>query len=294
MKKGPKILIISLSVILVAVLTLFLLYKNSKKELKITDQIEVNKDIKLKELLGNDIELLEDYKIDTTKLGEHEIEVKYKNKIFTYTDTIKVTIIDTEAPTLEVKNLKFEKGTTVDFSTEFSCTDNYDEKPNCYIEGTYNTNAVGTYNLKYIGEDSSNNKSEKDFTLEIFEKVPEIKKDLITCTQTQTMMGVNLNAVMTISLENEKFKYIDMKIDAILPEKYINQKATFVTSFEKSYADYEKKYGIKPLVSETDKGVRVTAYMTDEQARNFSGSTNMQTTRTEVINTFSKQGYSCN
>lgn len=119
------------------------------------------------------------------------------------------------------------------------------------------------------------------------------KKETVTCTQTQSMMGVKLEAVVKVDLEGNKFKGIDMVIDAILPEKYLDQKDTFVKSFEKQYANFDKQYGVKPVVSESDQGVRVTANMSAEQAKKFSGSNNDKATRKDVIDTFGKQGYTC-
>ncbi len=119
------------------------------------------------------------------------------------------------------------------------------------------------------------------------------KKETITCTQTQSMMGVDLEAVIKVDLENNHFKGIDMTIDAILPESYLSQKDVFVKSFEKSYADFETKYGVKPVISESDKGVNVKASMSAEQAKKFSGSNNDKATRKEVVETFTKQGYTC-
>jgi len=76
-------------------------------------------------------------------------------------------------------------------------------------------------------------------------------------------------------------------------KKYMSQKQTFVKSFEKSYASFETKYGVKPVISETDKGVSIKADMTAEQAKKFSGSNNDKATRKDVIDTFTKQGYTC-
>ena len=119
------------------------------------------------------------------------------------------------------------------------------------------------------------------------------KKQTITCTQTQSMMGVNLEAVVKVELNGNKFEGIDMTIDAILPESYLSKKDVFVQSFEKSYADFETKYGVKPVISESDKGVNVKASMSAEQAKKFSGSNNTKTSRKEVIETFTNQGYTC-
>ena len=119
------------------------------------------------------------------------------------------------------------------------------------------------------------------------------KKQTITCTQSQKTMGIEIEQVIRIDLEGNKFKEINMPIDAILPDTYINRKQTFVTSFEKQYANFESLYGVKPEVSESDKGVKVTANMSAEQAKKFSGSNNTKTSRKEVIETFEKQGYTC-
>ena len=302
MKKGIKILIISLSIILVAALIMLLLYKNNKKEIEVSKEIEIYKDITLKELIDDDIEILDDYKINTESLGEQEIEVKYKNKIFKYKDKIKIVITDKEAPTLEVKDIKIEKGTETDITKDFKCTDNYDKNPKCYVEGSYNINEAGIYTLKYIGEDSSNNKSTKDFTLTVYEKVQEIQptqeitganQEKIVCTNSQNTSGIVMNSIINIYLNNSNFNSLDMTIEASLPEKYMGQKQAFASSIEKQYGDFEKEYGVKPNVTETDNGFRIDFNMTAEQAKEFYGSDDTTATRSEVIETFETQGFSC-
>lgn len=119
------------------------------------------------------------------------------------------------------------------------------------------------------------------------------KKEVVTCKNTQTTMGVNLEAVIKVELENNKFVKMNLTMDAILPESYLSQKQTFVKSFEKSYASYEEKYGVKPVITESDTGVNVSVEMTGEQAKKYSGSNDDKATRQDVIDLFSKQGYTC-
>lgn len=119
------------------------------------------------------------------------------------------------------------------------------------------------------------------------------KKETITCTQSQSMMGVKLESVVKVDIEGNKFKGLNMEVDAILPESYLSRKQTFIDSFEKQYANFETKYGVKPVVSESDKGVKVEMNMTAEQAKEFSGSKNDKATRKDVIETFGKQGFDC-
>lgn len=292
MKKEVKILIISLAAVIIVALAGIILYRNNKKELTVPNEIEVNKDITLKSLLGNDIEILNDAKIDTEKLGEQEIEVKYKNKIFTYKEKIKIVITDTEAPELKVKDLKITKGTQIDISKEFVCIDNYDENPNCYVEGNYNVNEEGIYALKYVGEDSSNNKSEKQFTLTVYEPKQETSSKMV-CRQSKSMMGIDINAVVDVTLEDNYFREFNMTITTDLPEEYMSQKQSFAETFRKGYENFEEEYGVKPNVFETERGIQVTAAMTAEQAQKYLATDTLMTTKEDLIRIFAEQGYTC-
>ena len=106
-------------------------------------------------------------------------------------------------------------------------------------------------------------------------------------------MDVDLNAVVKVNLENNNFKGINMKIDVVLPEKFINQKQTFIKSLERQYASCETNYGVKPVISETDKGLNVKVDMTAEQAKEFSESEDLGTSREEIIESFTSEGYIC-
>ena len=177
MKKIIISLIIVIVLSLTTVITLKLMYNKNKLTITLNQQeIEVYTDVKLKEIINEDINLINDYKIDTETVGEKELEVKYKNKIFTYKENIKINIIDTEAPVVLAKNITIEQGNDINLVNRILCGDNYDARPNCYVEGNYNINEIGTYDLKYIGVDSSNNKTEKDFKLYVIEKPKEKPK----------------------------------------------------------------------------------------------------------------------
>ena len=176
-----KKIIISLTIVitlsLITAITLKIMYKKNKIEITLKQsEIEVYKDITLKEIINEEINLINDHKIDTEKVGEQELEINYKNKIFTYKENIKINIVDTESPVILSKNLTIYKGNDIDLVNSMLCGDNYDARPNCYVEGNYNINEIGTYNLKYIGVDSSNNKRELDFTLNVIEQPKETKK----------------------------------------------------------------------------------------------------------------------
>ncbi len=157
---------------------------NIKKE-----TIEVFEDINLFDLLEkeNDVSFItEDYKIDTDEIGEktHEITYKYNNKEYTY--KFNINVIDTEPPRVfGGTNKTVNKGYEGDICDIVAYGDNYDGVINCKIEGTYDTNKVGTYNLKYILSDSSNNAKEVNVTLNVREKSNSNNSSSVSTKKTQ-------------------------------------------------------------------------------------------------------------
>jgi len=170
-----KKMIITLTTLLIILIIGLLIfkqrYKKNRIELTLSKQdIEVYENIELKDLINEEINLLNNYKINTDTVGEQNIEINYKNKIFKYKENIKINIVDTETPVILVGNKWVEEKSDIDLVNSFLCADNYDARPNCKIEGNYDLNTPGEYNLKYIATDSSNNKTEKDFILNVYKK----------------------------------------------------------------------------------------------------------------------------
>lgn len=118
---------------------------------------------------------------------------KLKNKIvnyndlgiinvkFTYDDeenntlyrTINLNVIDTTKPLASVPSTKTIKlGTDATFVENFLCADNHDQKPNCHLEGEYNPNEVGTYEVTFVAEDISGNKYTKEMNINVVENIP--------------------------------------------------------------------------------------------------------------------------
>ena len=74
------------------------------------------------------------------------------------------------------------------------------------------------------------------------------KKEVVECTNTKSVFGVEMNTVLKAELQGNRFKKINMTIDAVLPESMQSKKDVYVQSFEKQYASFEKNYGcnVKP------------------------------------------------
>lgn len=117
--------------------------------------------------------IIDDYLIDSTVLGKKDIEFEFINN-----DNIKVkykfkiNVIDTTSPVVFLSNnYTIKQGDTTDLTERILCGDNYDSKPNCFIEGTYDINSIGSYPLTFNAIDSSGNKTTKDFTLNVIEPI---------------------------------------------------------------------------------------------------------------------------
>jgi len=149
---------------------------NKKEKINIKTKedlsIEINSKTNISSLIDNIDEINvvngEDL-IDTSKLGEKEIILKYydKNKKENYY-SFKVNIVDTTLPIIECKeSIDVVIGKEIDLLKNVKVTDNSNEKINPTVEGEYDYNKIGKYNLKYIATDSSGNKAEKVFTLNV-------------------------------------------------------------------------------------------------------------------------------
>ena len=109
--------------------------------------------------------IVNDYEIDTTTLGTQNVAFDFKND-----DNIKVSysynveVVDKTAPVIWLSgSYTLTKGQDIDIAKKVLCGDNADNSPNCYIEGEYDYNKVGTYPLIFKAEDASGNKTEQKF-----------------------------------------------------------------------------------------------------------------------------------
>ena len=175
-----KVIIISLIIVIILSIIIFIYLNNriiddnSGFTLKDNLKTEVYTKANIKDYI-NTIEgkIIEEPKINTKKLGKQELTFIYLNKDNKKRrGTFEIEIVDTEKPLVWINsNYNSKVGNKITLEDDIICVDNYDNKPTCKIEGTYDINTKGTYNLTYIAKDSSNNTFQKDFTLTVYEPV---------------------------------------------------------------------------------------------------------------------------
>lgn len=173
-KKIIIIITIILSIILLTIGGIFIYNKwriaNAKIIVELNDnlKIDVFSEIKLSDLIKSiNGKLEDDFKINTTKVGVKQITFNYTNDDnIDVSYSFEIEIVDQVPPVIfSSKSLSVQKGYNGNLAKELFCGDNYDDNPKCEIVGSYDSKTPGTYKLKFVGTDSSNNKSENEFNL---------------------------------------------------------------------------------------------------------------------------------
>lgn len=112
-------------------------------------------------------------RIEVLEVGEFKetIELKYNDKKYKYDLVYKV--VDTKAPVYisapTVRTVKVNDDVYLCDSIVFG--DNYDRTPTCSIEGDYDLTQVGTYNVKYVIKDESNNENKKNLKINVVDTI---------------------------------------------------------------------------------------------------------------------------
>ena len=119
------------------------------------------------------------------------------------------------------------------------------------------------------------------------------KQEKIICKNNQSSNQIEINKNFNIQLKNNNFLTMNVTIETILPENLLSQKETFIESFEKQYKEFEEKYGVQPVISETDEGVKIEMNMTSEQTKKIYKTNGTKVTKQEIIENFKSQGFTC-
>lgn len=250
-KKKIIIGIILLIVICIGIIARVLLL-NKKEEAKEAEkskdtillkedlEFEINSELTLMSLVSEDNKvkiLSEDESIDTSTLGEKEFTIKYEVEENEGEKTITITIVDTEAPTIEFeKELSTTVGTKIDLLKNVKVSDNSKEEIKAVVEGDYDFNKEGTYNLKYVAVDSSNNKKEEDFTLKVNKKATNNASTNKNTTKPQTNNKNNSNNNSNNSQNDTIFDDKEYEEAKAIYDKYVSMYKNKYTTKQESFS----------------------------------------------------------
>ena len=152
--------------------------KSNEKPVVEINELEIKEDLTfeyaskvyLYDLINNNNLIIksENTKINTLVLGNNSVRIEYISNDRNIFKDINYTVVDTTKPLVLINSTLTVDKDTKDVVNKVLCADNYDKRPTCTIEGTYNTSKVGTYeNLIYKAIDSSLNTTTHKFKLKV-------------------------------------------------------------------------------------------------------------------------------
>ena len=133
-------------------------------------EVEFNSTIKLSDLIKSiNGELIDDFFIDTSLVGDKEISFKYINEEnITVPRSFTIKVLDKTPPLIWLNDsYTVDVGNTKKMEDTIMCVDNYDDNPKCRVIGEYDFNKVGSYKLVYEAIDFSGNIAKKNFILKV-------------------------------------------------------------------------------------------------------------------------------
>ena len=185
-KKLTIILIISLVIITVLITQVIIpcidMYKEQQRIKNATVIVELKEDLelnfysetKLSDLIVNiNGELNEDITINTKEIGTNKVTFKYVNdENIEIPYTFEYTVVDKTPPVVWLgSSYTVYVGADKEFYKDIMCGDDLDNKPVCKVEGYYDTNKAGSYDLNFIAYDYSGNQTTHPFTLYVKERI---------------------------------------------------------------------------------------------------------------------------
>lgn len=136
-------------------------------------EVEVFSEVKLSDLVKSiNGEFVDDFVINTKSVGTKNIEFRFINEEdIEVSYSFDIEVVDKTAPLIfGSKSFSVTVGYTGNLEEELFCGDNYDDDPECKLLGDYDYNVVGTYNVSFVGTDSSGNVASNNFNLIVKEK----------------------------------------------------------------------------------------------------------------------------
>ena len=192
--------------------------------------------------------------VDTTKAGEYKVTYKVKdNNNSEVTKTIKVTVKENSAPTIDAKDQELVLNSSFDARKNVKATDTEDGDLTSKIEvveNTVNTKSSGEYKVTYKVVDSKNKETVK--TIKVI--VLKDEAPVIEAKDTTIFVNDKFNALDNVKATDKEDKDLTNKI-----------KVTTNTVNTKSAGEYKVTYKVTDSASNTTiKTIKVTVVEKEE------------------------------
>ena len=234
--KKKIIILVSIIIIITLITISVIIIKNNKKRENVQDYLlikdnltfEINTEVKNIELLQSEKNNQFGYKvveenIDTSKLGKNQYTFKYTNKKDIQKEQIiEYEIVDKTSPVLEVKSeiIEIEEGTEINLLDNATATDNSKEELEIKIDGIYDINTQGEYKIKYVVQDSSENKSEKEITLKVNKKTSDSENTQINTINNNSSTKNNSNSQVKKPTNSQNNSSSNNQVDSNTNDEY--------------------------------------------------------------------------
>ena len=138
-------------------------------ETDIGNEIDLLQGVRVTDNSGEEISAAVEGSYDIHTLGEYRLTyVAYDSSMNKAEEPFTLAVVDRESPVITFTSyLEVSVGADIDLLEGVSATDNSGEEITVTVEGSYDLNKAGKYELKLVAYDSSRNKAEEEFTLSV-------------------------------------------------------------------------------------------------------------------------------
>ena len=138
-------------------------------ETDVGNEIDLLKGVSVTDNSGEKITASVEGSYDIRTVGEYKLTYVARDSSSNQTaEEFTLAVVDRESPVISCTSyLEILEGNDIDLLEGVSVTDNSGETITVTVEGSYDVNQAGTYELKLVACDSSHNKAEETFTLRV-------------------------------------------------------------------------------------------------------------------------------
>ena len=141
----------------------------SRLETDVGNEIDLLEGVSVTDNSGEEITAVVEGDYDVRTVGEYKLTYVARDSSMNQTEEeFTLAVVDRESPVITFTSyLETIEGNDIDLLEGVSVTDNSGETITVTVEGSYDVNQAGTYELKLVACDSSLNKTEEQLTLRV-------------------------------------------------------------------------------------------------------------------------------